>query len=176
MSFPLSFPLARTAETLLRVLDRKEVPYALDSRFRFRWAQGEIAVPVHFAGELPVPAIPKIAVRDFSISALGLDGLRARVIASVTNPNSFSIPIDRLRFHARLNGNTVLQNELFRAVELAPQKSRDLPLDLRVGLAELGLTAASLARRPRLDWELSGDVQAGLFAMPLRLQGQVRAP
>lgn len=174
LSLPVELSLGRSAEAILRLLGKKEVDYALDTVFKFRWTQGKLEVPVTFQGVMPLPQVPEIQVRDFRFTSIGVGGIGVRVLTTVRNPNPYDIPIDRFRFDVTLNGRRVLKNENVSGVRLRPRQARDVRLEFTVGLVEAGLTALSLAQEPRLAWKVSAALKAGAFEMPFDAEGRVK--
>lgn len=173
VKLPIEFSLGESAQAILAVLDKETLPYALETDFRFRWQRGKISVPVTFDGEMPMPKIPKIEVREFRFTQIGLQGIGVRVTTSVTNPNAFDIPLDRFRFDVKLNNRPILQSQSVAGVRMAARQTRDIPLDFTIGLLDAGLSAASLLERPELRWGVNASVKSGTFEMPFAAAGQV---
>ena len=171
---PLDVPLGSSTKAVLRLLRKEKVKYALATRFRFRLGSGLIEVPLRFTGEIPVPKLPTIQVREFRFTSVRPSGLGVALTATVTNPNDFRIPIDRLRFRARLNGRTVLRNQELENLSLAANQTRDLRLDFGVDLMDIGLSALALSKRPEMKWEVDGAFEAGVVKLPLKMSGRVR--
>lgn len=170
---PLEVPLGESGEAVLRLLQKDKVEYALDTRFRFRWGEGQIELPVRFSGEIPVPKLPTVHVREFRFTSIRPSGLGVAVTTTVTNPNDFNLPIDRLRFLAKLNGRTVLRNQEIENLSLKAKQTRDFRLNFSVDLLDVGLSALALSKRPRMKWEVEGALEAGVVKLPLRLKGNV---
>lgn len=171
---PVTVPLGSSTQAILRLLNQKKVTYALDTRFRFQLPSGTLALPLRFEGEFPVPKLPTVQVQEFRFTSIQPGGVGVSITARVTNPNDFPLPIDRLRFVAKLNGRTILRNQEIENVSLQAQQTRDLKLNFSVGLLDAGLTVLSLSERPEMTWELDGTLESGVLALPVRLDGRVR--
>jgi LEA14-like dessication related protein len=180
MKFPVEFALGNTSKAILKLLELDEAAYAIDTKWKFGWkgAQGikggSVTIPVAFDGMFPVPKLPLVEVRSFEFTSIGPGGLGISVTSKVKNPNRFTLPIDDFDFKVKLNGNTVLKNELIDGANIKAGKSKNVTVDFTVGLIEAGLTLASLATRPTLKWAVTTKVKAGILSAPFKHKGSVK--
>jgi hypothetical protein len=73
-----------------------------------------------------------------------------------------------------LNGRSVLRNEIVNAVRLASGQTRDVPIDFTFSLLDAGLSLASLAQRPTLQWKVLTNLESGILKVPFEAGGRVR--
>ena len=170
----LDFDLGRTAEAMLELLNKRVVDYELQAVGKFLSKDNGVDVPVGFKGSMPMPILPKLNVRSFEPSGVSASGVGFRVTTQVHNDNGFEIPIDGLGFGVKLDGRNVLTNKVVRGLRLAPKHTGDVPVDFRVGLAELGVSLLELAGGKRMNWELSSQVRSGKLVVPFTHKGVVR--
>lgn len=175
LRFPIEFNLGKTSSAILRLLKLDEAAYGIDTAFRFKVPEiGKLEVPVSYDGKFPVPKLPDLRVRDVRFTSVGPGGIGMRLTTTVKNVNRFTVPLDGFRFNFKLNGRSVLKNERVSGLALKPNQSRDVPLNFTFGLLEAGLTAASLATKPELRWELDANIAAGILDLPFDAQGKIR--
>jgi LEA14-like dessication related protein len=180
MSFPVEFDLGKTSRAILKLLELDEAAYGIDTKWKFAWkgAQGikggTVTIPVAFDGMFPVPKLPLVEVKDFRFTSITPGGLGMRVTSAVKNPNRFTLPIDDFNFKVKLNGNTVLKNELVDGLSIRSGKTKNVTVDFTVGLVEAGLTLASLVSKPTLKWEVTTKLMAGKVTAQFMAKGKIK--
>lgn len=174
LRFPLELTLGSTSRAIQSLLTKSEVGYGVDTVFRFAFQNQKLAVPVTYEGTMPVPKIPLVEVRNVGFTAVGPGGIGMRVLTRVRNMNSFALAIDAFRFKVELNGRSVLRNETVSGVRLASGQTRDVPIDFTFGLVDAGLSLASLAQRPTLQWKVATHLESGILKLPFEAGGRVR--
>jgi LEA14-like dessication related protein len=174
MRFPVELTLGSTSKAILSLLTKNEVGYGIKSAFQFAFQGEKLTVPVNFTGRFPVPKLPLVDVRDVAFTAVGPGGIGMRVLTRMRNTNPFELPIDAFRFKIELNGRSVLRNEIVNAVRLASGQTRDVPLDFTFSLVDAGLSLASLAQRPTLQWKVLTNLESGILKVPFEAGGRVR--
>lgn len=170
----LDFDIANTSKALMTLLTRGKVPYGLKTTFGFKTPIGNISVPVRHQGELPLPKLPEVRQPGIVVKGIGLSGVDFELSANVYNPNTFTLPIDGADFDVTLNGNEVVSHAPISGLSVGAKATRRIRLPFKVGLPELGLTAASLFTSPTLRWGIKGNVAAGVLKLPVRHSGRIQ--
>jgi LEA14-like dessication related protein len=169
----LEFNLAKTAAAVLELIEKKSVPLGLNAVAHLRAHKYRFAVPAEFETRLPMPQLPTFAVPRFQLQSVSASGLKFAVEPLVENPNGFDVDIDSFDFDVKLGGRNVLQNKRLKNVQVAAKQKKRVPFEFDVDLVELGMTVASLASRPRLDWEVAAHLKSGLLQLPFKQGGRV---
>lgn len=169
----LDFNIAKTADAILELLEKKVVPLKLGAVAHLRAAKYKFDVPGEFETKLPLPQIPAFDVPKFRMVGLRGTNLQFEVEPLVTNPNGFDIDIDAFDFDIKLDGRPVLKNKIVKNVKLQSKKKEGVPFQFDVGLAEIGMTLAKIANNPRLDWEVAANMKSGILNMPFKKGGRV---
>ncbi len=169
----LDFNLAKTAEAILELLDKKSVPLKIDAVGHLRANKYKFDIPAQFESKLPLPVIPRFDVPTFKVKNANLSGITFLVEPLVTNSNGFDINIDAFDFDVKLDGKQVLKNKNAKKIKLESKGHERVPFQFDVGLAEIGMTLAKLAQNPRLDWELAANLKSGILNMPFKQKGRV---
>jgi LEA14-like dessication related protein len=169
----LDFNIARTAAAIIELIEKRSVPLGINAVVHLRANKYRFDVPADYETRLPLPQLPAFAVPTFALRDASLSGLRFVVEPLVTNPNPFDLDIDAFDFDIKLGGRSVVRNRTVKNVKIESKQKKRVPFDFAVNLAEVGLTAASLAARPRLDWELVANLKSGLLDLPFRQGGRV---
>ena len=169
----LDFNIAKTADAILELLEKKTVPLKIDAVGHLRANKYKFDIPAQFETKLPLPILPRFDVPTFKVKNANLSGITFLVEPLVSNSNGFDINIDALDFDIKLDGKQVLRNKNVRKIRLESKGRERVPFQFDVGLAEIGMTLAKLANNPRLDWELDANLRSGILDMPFKQNGRV---
>ncbi len=170
----IDFDLAKTAAAILELLGQGTIPYGLETTAHFQAQNQTIPVPAKLEGKMPMPKIPKFEIANFAVTSASLSGVQFRVDTALDNLNPFDVPIDAFGFDIKMGGRSVLKNKTLAGTRLKAGKKSSVPLNFTVGLADLGLSIAELARNPRLNWEVDTDVKSGILKLPFNQKGSVK--
>jgi LEA14-like dessication related protein len=169
----LDFNIAKTAAAIIELVEKKSVPLGVNAVAHLRANKYRFDVPAEFKTTLPLPQLPAFDVPTFALRDVSLSGLRFAVEPLVTNPNPFDVDIDAFDFDVKLGGRSVLRNKSIKNVKIESNQKKRVPFEFLVDLVDLGLTASSLAQKPRLDWELAANLKSGLLQLPFKQGGRV---
>jgi LEA14-like dessication related protein len=169
----LDFNIAKTAEAILELIEKKVVPLKLDAVGHLRANKYKFDVPASFDTKLPLPQIPKLDIPTFRMKGLRGSNLLFEVEPLVTNPNGFDVDIDAFDFDVKLEGRSVLKNKIVKNIKLQSKKKARVPFEFDVGLAEIGMSLAKIATNPRVDWELAANLKSGILHVPFKEGGRV---
>lgn len=169
----LDFNLAKGAEAILEILEKRVIPLKIDAVGHLRAQKYKFDVPGSFETKLPLPTIPQFDIPSFKMTGLRGTNLGFEVAPSVKNSNDFNIDIDAFDFDVKLDGRQVVSNKLVKNVTLKSNKKQSVPFSFDVGLAEIGMTIAKIAMNPRLDWEVAANMKSGLLKVPFKQGGRV---
>lgn len=169
----LDFNIAKSAEAILELIEKKSVPLKIDAVGHLRANKYKFDVPATYESRLPLPQIPKFDVPTFRMKGLRGSNLIFEVEPLITNPNGFDVDIDAFDFDVKLEGKQVLKNKIVKNISLQSKKKERVPFEFDVGLAEIGMTIARIASNPRLDWEVAANLKSGILNVPFKEGGRV---
>ena len=141
---------------------------------------GRVRVPVSYKGDFPVPRMPQVKLRSLDVQKLSMSGASLLMQLQVDNPNAFSLLLDKLDYHLKLNGFDVGGGRVDKSlnVKQGGQGVIGLPVSLDFAQTGMGLYKALLGGG--IDYDLSGSVDAASsnamlqsFRIPLNKQGRV---
>ncbi len=168
------FPLGDTVQAVTSLLTKKSVNYALDSSFNVGTKGWNVDVPAKKSGSMPIPSLPSFSVPQIKFTNVSMSGVGLRVVPEVTNKNSFDLPFDGFLTSLKLNGRPVLTNKASTGGLLKSNKATGVPIDLNLGLSDLGLSIASLASKPNIDWDLDLGLKSAGFTFPFKKAGRLK--
>ena len=169
----LDFNVAKTAEAILELLDKKAVPLRINAVAHLKASGYKFDVPAEFESKLALPVIPRFEVPTFKVRDANLSGISFLVEPLVTNSNGFDIDIDAFSFDVKLDGLAVLKNKTAKKIRLESKGKERVPFQFDVGLSEIGMTLARIAQNPRLDWELNSTLRSGILNIPFKHRGRI---
>lgn len=136
---------------------------------------GRIELPVERRGELPIPAVPEVAVDAIRFDSLSLDQAAGVLTLRVKNTNRFAAGLTDLRYALSLAGAEVAQASIAKPLPLGAGESGVLEIPLSFSARRLGLAAFEVLRGRDAAYDIGGDLTLqtpfGPLAAPFRRSG-----
>jgi len=155
----LSLPFALRYEEVFGSLSElrgvKEIRYKISGIADL----GLISVPYSKSGTIPVPSLPDVTVSDLRINKLGLTGAELALGLKVGNSNNFPLRINGLNYNLKLANSSLLQGESTTPLNVAPNGSGNMTLNLRLNYAQIGGLLQQLRSSSSLPIELDSNVK-----------------
>ncbi|MEO1229983.1 MAG: LEA type 2 family protein [Myxococcota bacterium] len=175
---PVELPLTVTfkdfVDNLGLLFSSKEVvPYAVDLNFGFNTFAGEVKIPVHQEGEVPLPKVPEVSVADVRMSNVSLTGARIEVALDVANKGQFPIQPRGLQYNLAVAGTSVASAQQSLPV-LAAGAKQQLVLPVDLSFLKLGSAVVNAVRSKSLPWSMQGNIDLGLFQQPFSVGGTAK--
>ena len=134
-----------------------------------------VAVDAPVLGELPVPALPAVSVKNIEWRELSLQKASAVLRLGLGNTNQFPLELARIDYALSLAGAPIASSQLQQALALAPGGEEELELEFTLRPIDLGLSVFNVltgsSAEYRLTGELAGDSPFGPLSFPLDEQG-----
>lgn len=139
---------------------------------------GEVRLPLHKEGQLPIPAVPTVDVADIHWDKLSWDEIRGTVKITLGNVNDFPVDMTQLRYAFSLGGVEVANASIARPVSFQAGGGRgELELPLVVVPANAGLGVFNMLRGSGAVYGFQGSLSVstpyGPIEMPLDKRGNV---
>ena len=155
--------------------------YQLDTEFIVNLPViGEYPVPVTKWGELPVPKIPGIRLKNVKIKKLSFKAADLVARVEINNPNAFDLGLSDLNYQLQINQQKWASGKV-KQVNPIPKKAAgtvDIPISLDLLSAGRAAYTILMDRQP-VDYRLSGDVtlDTGIemlrnFKLPMDISGK----
>lgn len=160
--------------TLFDLLGRDDLRYRIDLVVPIQTGLGTIDVPLRHQGELPVPKRPPLRLQAVRPTAISLQGLEITFDVEVDNPNPFALPVDEMGMQVAVNSRPVVTIRAPDALVVAPRKTLQIPLVLKLSLLEIGLAAADLIKKPTIRYDAQLRFVSGPLQVPFRKEGNFR--
>ncbi|MDM8524039.1 LEA type 2 family protein [Desulfococcaceae bacterium HSG8] len=138
---------------------------------------GPFAVPYSAKGELDLPKLPEISLKQVDIPNFSLTEKSAVIFSlSLENPNPFSVHLDGLNYDIKLGGKAIARG-IARSVVIEKGSISTLELPVSISFAELDWSMDNVFMASSSDYELSGeitfDISGGSESFSFQTNGKV---
>jgi LEA14-like dessication related protein len=154
--------------------------YQLDTKFVVDVPLlGNISIPVSKAGELPVPKLPEIRIRNVQLKNLSLTAAEVVAQVEIKNPNAFDLGLSDFNYQLNVNQQSWGQGSINKSSSIPEKGKGTIEIPVKLNMTSMGRTAYQmLSNRQPLEYHLTGGMtlDTGIdmlrqFKMPLDVQG-----
>ena len=140
---------------------KKTIPYILEGDLYLKTIMGKIKIPFKHKAEIPIPQLPKIAVKKIKIIDFSVMRLKASFLIglAITNPNDFPLKMKDMHYNFNLNGTPVIEQGENNNIFVGPGATEYLNIVTDFDLSKLKSLITSIARQQSVDFDVSGDYQ-----------------
>lgn len=135
---------------------------------------GRLDVPWSWAGDLPVPRLPRVELAGIRIGRQTFSDTEVVVQLRVKNPNGFPLPPAAVRLDAELAGERVAQAVSQPLAALRAGEAGTLEIPVRLSL--LGAGRALLQGRGPMGVSVHGTAGFGWMQLPFAVSGELPLP
>lgn len=172
-SSPLVFPANVKFQDIVPVIEtfltKDQAAYSASGNIGIKTPIGVIRFPLSKEGMFEVPKIPQVQLGAPRIAQLSLTGATLEVPVTVTNRNSYNLPIRQVGGGLSIAGAQVGTLSTGDLGELSGRASKQLNLPINVNFAS-SLQAANAIRQGSANIAWNGQIQSGSTSIPLKLQ------
>ena len=121
---------------------------------------GSRTVPVQAEGELPIPKIPRIQLRNFEMKQLSFSGAEVELSLRVNNPNPFGITLAGADYALQVNGKEWLDTALGESIRVSGSEARDITIPIELSASQMGSALVEMiGGRKEFDYKLTGQAR-----------------
>ncbi len=180
---PLSMAFKEIYQGINQLKGKTQVPYELTTGLMIDVPLlGKLRYPVTTSGTLPLPRLPKISLKNLSLTKLNYTSAALSLQLQVDNPNAFSVGLDRLNYDFTVNGKRWLSGNKSALGNLKKGQQSVITLPITLNFMEMGSSLYGLLKGGQdLNYSLNGKLDAssghpliGSFDMPFADSGKVR--
>ena len=160
--------------------NRDKLAYDLQTTFNIILPViGNYAIPVSKQGELPVPKIPNIKIKDVKINKLSFTTADLVAQVEVNNPNDFNLALKSFNYQLDINQNKWGQGEITESSNIPKKGKGVIEIPVKLDLLSIGTAAAALLQKnSTLEYQLTGNatLDTGLemlkgYDLPVDIKG-----
>lgn len=158
MRFPVTLMFDQILKSVGDLTDKDELNYVVEGKVAINLpVLGDFAMPVDFAGVLPIPKQPDISFKNLNVDSIGFSGVKLSVDLEITNPNSFDVNLSNIRYQLKTEGKSLGDGKI-QNINLLKDKTQRLSIPLSVGMSGMG---SSLYRLLASSDPVAIDVSVG---------------
>ena len=164
--FPASVKFRDIAPVLETFLNKDTAAYRAQGTVGIQTPIGVLKFPLSRSGSFEVPKPPQVQLAAPRVTQMGISGATVEFPLTVTNRNSFALPISGLAGALKIAGANVGNLSTGDLGTLAARSPRQLTLPLKINFAQAASAAAAL-RGGTANVSFLGEVLSGSSAVPM---------
>ena len=141
---------------------------------------GHYAIPVTKRGELPVPKLPDMKIKDVQIKNLSFAAAELVALVEIVNPNAFELGFSNFNYQLNVNQQSWGQGSINKSKSIAENGKATIEIPLKLNMVSMGQTAYKmLANKQPLEYQLKGGISldTGIellrnYNMPIDIKGK----
>lgn len=168
LTFPASVKFSDVAAVLETFLTRDSASYRAEGQVGIETPLGVLHFPLEKEGQFEIPKVPRLELGSPRIAQLTLQTATLDFPITVTNQNSFAMPVQSFSGAIKMAGARVgtLSSGDFGILEAKGSRQVTLPVVLHLGEAGAALRAL---QEGRANVTVSGQITSGGTSVPLNL-------
>jgi len=171
---PVTFNYLDVLESLTALNRSDTIPYDLSGSVNI----GILNLPYHTKGDLPVPKLPKVSLKNIGISNLSLTGASMIFSLELENRNSFTVQMNGLDYGIKLGGKEFAAGNARSVTAINKNGTSSLEIPLNVSFLSMGRSVYNVLTGTSAGYELSGNMKfnvpkVGEKSFPFQSIGQV---
>lgn len=183
IELPLSMTFKEIEKGLSGLKGKEQVPYELTTGLLIRVPLlGTVRYPVVSQGVLPIPQLPKLALKGIKLKSVSITGATLALSLLVDNPNNFNVALNALNYDLTINGKHWASGNSQALGDIKEKQKSLITLPVTISLMDLGSGFSNLLKSGAdLNYNLVGKLNAstsnkliGNFDMPFENSGRVK--
>lgn len=166
--FPANVKFADIAPVVETFLTKDFAKYAASGHIGIKTPIGVIRLPLSKEGEFEVPKIPQVQLGQPRIANINFSSASLEFPITVTNRNSYVLPISGLQGGLQIAGANVGNLSAGNIGGLDPKAAKQITLPLTVNFAS-ALSAANAIRQGSANVAWNGQLSSGSVNIPIKL-------
>lgn len=159
LELPAKVNFQRVMELFGRVRPGEVLPYEAELGLAVDAPGGLLRLPVRREGQLPIPAVPEVAVQQVDWEEISAERAKGTATLELTNPNAFEMTISKLEVSLTLAGTKVARAGIAEAAKMhARGGAARVRVPLNVSMRNAGLGVLRLLQGDRQGYRLTGRV------------------
>jgi LEA14-like dessication related protein len=166
--FPANVKFQDIAPVLETFLNKDNARYRAQGTIGIDTPIGIVSLPLQKEGLFEIPKVPKVEFLPPRITNLTLFGATVEFPLTVTNRNTYALPIGNVGGFITVGGARV-GNVSTGSLALTPKGASEVRIPLSINFAQAG-QAALAVQRGSATVAFDGSMQAGSASIPLKFQ------
>jgi LEA14-like dessication related protein len=160
--------------------NKDKITYQLLSKFNVNLPIiGNYAIPIEKKGELPIPKVPDISIRDVNVKNISFTTAELVARIEVSNPNDFDIGVSNLNYQLNINQKNWGQGKVSNNINIPKKGKGIVEVPLKLNIFSVGKSAYDLVvNKKQVEYQLKGSATINTvlellknYDMPLDISG-----
>lgn len=174
LSFPAGIKFAELVGAVVAFVTKDSAHYKASGSIGLQTPIGILRFPMEKEGDFETPKLPAVQFGNPQVQNLSLTGATLSFPLTVTNKNSFPMPIAGLTGAVSIGGAPVGTLSSGDLGELTAKGTRQVALPLTVNFLSGAAGVVNAIRQGNAALQFSGNVQSGVTSLPLSLNQAVQ--
>ncbi len=180
IALPISLKFDDLRKIPGKLWKQDQVSYELDGSINIKLPViGNYAIPFSRKGELPVPKMPSIQLKDLQVKDISLTSAKIVADIEIDNPNAFELGLSDFNYRLDINQKTWGEGISNKATSIPKKGKGVISIPLKLDLLSIGKAAFELlSGNSKIDYQLLGGItlDTGIeflrqHKMPLNIKG-----
>lgn len=119
---------------------------------------------------------PEVVYKNISVGQLTSEKIELKPTFSITNKNSYTIPVDRFKYELSFNQKTMMKGETDKIGDLPAKQSKDVTLGINLTKDTLLSVKDILLKEGKIDYVIKGEVEVMGFKFPFEKASTLYKP
>jgi LEA14-like dessication related protein len=168
LTFPADVKFLDLAPALGTFLQKDVAAYRAEGTVGVQTPIGVLRFPLRHEGTFEVPKVPALAFQPPRLKSVGLNGAQLEIPLTLTNRNSFPLPVGGIVGNLSIGGARVGVVSTGNLGLLQGRATQTVTLPIQVNFAS-AFQAANAIRLGRGQIALTGELQSGIGSVPISL-------
>ena len=173
LEFPANVKFQDIAPVVQTFLTKDFASYRAQGAIGIQTPIGILKFPIVKDGQFEVPKIPAVALDVPRIASISLQGATVELPLTVTNRNSYDLPVNGFTANVLISGASVGNVSTGDLGRLGGRAARQVTLPVSVNFLQAGAAAMAL-RSGSGTVSLNGNLHSGGTSVPINLSQNVR--
>jgi LEA14-like dessication related protein len=175
VQLPLSLGFADLYRTFQSLRDQDISTYRLNCGFSFDVpVLGVVNVPVSKEGEFPLLKLPKVNLGALKLDNLTLSGADLKLSIRLSNPNAFSMILDRFHYQLEINRQNWVSGDTGDKIQIEEKGESLIEIPISLDFFQMGRSVyQALTGDESLNYQFGGEFD---LTTSVPLLGQVSLP
>jgi len=175
VQLPISLGFVELYQTFQSLRDQDRSTYQINCGFSFDVpVLGVVNIPVSKTGDFPLLKLPKVSLDALRLRNLSLTGADLELRVGLTNPNAFSMMMERLQYQLEINETRWISGDARENTQIMEKGDSFINIPISISFLEVGRSVYKLfTGNDSLNYQFGGNVD---LATSVPLLGQVNLP
>ncbi|MDQ1327066.1 MAG: hypothetical protein QG641_346 [Candidatus Poribacteria bacterium] len=175
IQLPVSLRFSDIYRTFENLKDQGASNYQIKCGFSFNVpVLGAVRIPVSKSGEFPLIKLPKLSFNALKLERLTLNGAEMKLGIKMSNPNVFSMLLDKMQYDFKLNDLSIVSGNADKGMQIKEKGDSIIEIPITVDFLKAGMTVYQIINGSKnINYQLGGNLD---LTTSLPLLGKVNLP